>query len=376
MNATRGDIRHVYVHVPFCTRRCSYCDFSIAVRRQVPVDAFVQSLTAEARVRNAAAGVLKMDTLYFGGGTPSKLGPDGVRAMIAGLAEAGLTLAAGAEVTLEANPEDVDQAAAGQWLGAGVNRVSIGIQSFSPEVLAWMHRTHDAGQASRAIQAARAAGVANVSIDLIYALPDSLARRWSDDLDRAIELEPDHVSVYGLTIEPRTPLGRWTARGDVRPQADDMAAEEFLVADARLRAAGYEHYEVSNYARPGFRSRHNSAYWARVPYLGLGPSAHSFEGDVRRWSVPALAAWEAALARGEDPIEGQEEIRRAERAAEEAYLGLRTSDGMTVADADLDTVRRWVVEGWATLEGRHVRLTPEGWLRLDTLVGSLEPLLH
>jgi oxygen-independent coproporphyrinogen-3 oxidase len=163
----------------------------------------------------------------------------------------------------------------------------------------------------------------------------------------------------------------------VAPQTDDRAAEEVLAAHERLTAAGYEHYEVSNYARPGYRSRHNSAYWRRVPYIGIGPSAHSYDGVARRWNIAAYAAWEAALARGLDPAAGAEQLTAAERAAEEAYLGLRTDAGLTLTSAgDVATARTWVRAGWAMMTGDHVRFTPEGWLRLDALVGSLGPLSH
>lgn len=377
MKAFSTGVRHAYVHVPFCTRRCSYCDFSIAVRREVPAGTFVQSVLAEAGIRAPSRDGQELDTLYLGGGTPSKLGPLAVADLISGLQMAGLTLAPSAEVTLEANPEDVATAAVEAWVAAGVNRLSIGIQSFAPGALSWMHRTHDAAQAAQAVRIARAAGVGNVSIDLIYALPDSISRNWDDDLDCALDLAPDHLSIYGLTVEPRTPLGRWAARGDVVPQTDDRAAEEFLMADARLRAAGYDHYEVSNYAKPGRRSRHNSAYWTRAPYVGFGPSAHSFTGGDRRWNARSLAAWEALLAAGEDPMEGAERLGDAERVAEETYLGLRTSAGLVLSSSgDVAAARRWADAGWATLEGHHVRLTAEGWLRLDALAGSLGAFLH
>ncbi len=328
-------------------------------------------------MRHSGHGDSELDTIYLGGGTPSKLGESGIRDLLASIRAAGLRSGPASEVTIEANPEDVSLAAVGAWVRAGVNRLSIGIQSFSPPALGWMHRTHDADQAAAAVAAARAGGMENVSVDLIYALPDTVSRRWSDDLDRVLGLEPEHVSVYGLTIEPQTPLGRWTARGEVAPQTEDRAAEEFHVAHERLTAAGYEHYEVSNYARPGRRSRHNSAYWRRVPYLGIGPSAHSFDGAARRWNVAAYAGWEAALARGDDPVAGVEQLTADERAAEETYLGLRTDAGLALTSArDVATARTWVTAGWAVLTGDHVRLTPEGWLRLDALVGSLTPLSH
>lgn len=366
--------RHVYVHVPFCGRRCSYCDFSIAVRREVPTEEFVKTILVELWVRQVGAGFDDVETLYFGGGTPSKLGPAGVANLISRLTTEGLSLAKGAEVTIEANPEDITPAAAAAWLSAGVNRLSVGIQSFDDEALAWMHRTHSSDQASAGFRAAREAGFSDISLDLIYALPARLGRAWEADLERAIELEPDHLSVYGLTVEPRTPLGKWTARGAEVQQSDDRAAEEFLLADRLLKAAGYDHYEVSSYARPGMRSRHNSAYWRRVPYLGLGPSAHSFDGVARRWNISALAAWESAVAGGEDVAAGSETLTAEQHAAESLYLHLRTDTGAALRlPANTARAARWVSEGWATIDGARTRLTAEGWLRLDALVASLDP---
>ncbi len=367
--------RHVYVHVPFCSRRCTYCDFSIAVRKVVPSGEYSTALVRELTAR----GVLKsdntlpaLDTMYFGGGTPSKLGGLGIQELIAALGEAGVRPADGAEVTIEANPEDVEPGVVDQWVRAGVGRLSVGIQSFDQDALSWMHRTHSSAQATNAVKSARMAGIGNVSIDLIYALPDSVRRSWRDDLSRALDLQPDHMSVYGLTVEPQTPLGRLTARGAVAPSPADRAADEFLEAHETLTAAGFEHYEVSNYAKPGFRSRHNAAYWRRTPYLGLGPSAHSFDGAVRRWNIAGYAAWAAAATAGADPIAGQETLGEAERMAEEAYLGLRTDAGFEVTSAaDIARVGSWEREGWAVVSGRRVRLTPEGWLRLDALASSL-----
>lgn len=362
--------RHVYVHVPFCTRRCSYCDFAITVRRTVPTATYVSAAAAESR-RRLDGGRLSADTVYLGGGTPSKLGPHGLASLFEALAGTGLRPGPGAEVTLEVNPEDVTRHTAEAWTDAGVTRLSIGVQSLDPAVLAWMHRTHTAEQAESAVRDARGAGVTNLSIDLIYALPARLERDWTRDLDRALALEPEHISVYGLTVEPRTPLGRWTARGTESPASDDAAAAEFTEAHDRLTAAGFEHYEVSNYARPGYRSRHNSAYWQRVPYLGIGPSAHSFDGAARRWNTPAYAEWERLVAAGEDPCAGTESLTDSQVAAESAYLGLRTDAGAELGPADLERADRWVREGWATRDGARVRLTVEGWLRLDALAGTL-----
>lgn len=368
-------MRHIYVHVPFCSRRCSYCDFSIAVRRDVPAQAFVENVGAELRRRitNLTLPALTdVETLYVGGGTPSKLGAHGIQLLYAELTAAGIRLAADAEFTIEANPEDITPAAAAGWLEAGVNRLSIGVQSFDPEVLGWMHRTHTAEEAATAAQVARSAGFNDISVDLIYALPERLHRDWDADLSRALDLAPDHLSLYGLTVEPHTPLGRWTARGAEVPAADDRAADQFLHAHERLTAAGFEHYEVSNYALAGRRSRHNSSYWRRVPYLGLGPSAHSFDGETRRWNIAALAEWERELAAGHDPVGGSETLDAAQIESELLYLGLRSDAGVDLTGANAERATAWVREKWAVQNGSRTRLTAEGWLRLDALVGSLQ----
>jgi oxygen-independent coproporphyrinogen-3 oxidase len=371
LSAPRPTYRHVYLHVPFCSRRCSYCDFSIAVRKRVPADRFSTSVGREIDARVASGQLSAIDTLYLGGGTPSRLGAAGMDRLLAEVRSRGATLTPGAEVTIEANPEDLTGSTAERWLAAGVNRLSIGIQSFSPAVLDWMHRSHTAAQAATAVRTARSAGFENVSIDLIYAVPAALNRDWDADLGAAIEVAPDHLSVYGLTIEPRTPLGRWAARGEVIATPDDRAADEFQRAHERLAAAGFEHYEVSNYARPGLRSRHNSSYWQRVPYLGLGPSAHSFDGVERRWNVEAYAEWAIKVDAGADPVAGRETLTDEQRRDEAAYLGLRTDAGAELAAGDEARVATWVAEGWAVRAGTRVRLTPTGWLRLDALTASL-----
>lgn len=360
--------RHVYVHVPFCARRCVYCDFSIAVRRQVPAAAFVEHVLAELRVRDIrASGVT---TLYLGGGTPSQLGAEGLSSLVRGLVEA-CPLAPGAEVTIEANPEDVTREAARAWASAGVNRVSLGVQSFDARVLAWMHRAHDGDTVRRAVRELRDAGINNLSLDLIYALPAELGRDWPRDLDAALALEPSHLSCYGLTVEPRTALGRWVARDREHPAPEETHEAEFLMAHDRLAAAGFEHYEVSNYAAPGARSRHNSCYWTGDPYLGLGPSAHGFDGATRRWNLAALAAWERSVGAGADPIEDSERLTTDQREIEEVYLGLRTVNGLLTSSRDRPMIDGWIAQGWATGQGDRLQLTPAGWLRLDALVAAL-----
>jgi oxygen-independent coproporphyrinogen-3 oxidase len=363
--------RHVYVHVPFCARRCSYCDFSIAVRREVPVDEYLSALDAELRIRFGDALPEPVDTIYFGGGTPSRLGGEGLARALA-LVERHFPRADRAEITAEANPDDVNPSAAEAWRAAGVNRLSLGSQSFDDRVLAWMHRTHDSGAIGRAVRSARDAGIDNLSLDLIFALPQALERDLEGDVRRLLELEPDHVSLYGLTVEPGTPLGRWVARGMTVEQPEEGYEADFLTSHRLLAGAGFEHYEVSNYAKPDQEARHNSAYWSGVPYVGLGPAAHGFDGDVRRWNARGYAEWRDEVMAGSDPLEGSERLSAQNRIAESVYLGLRSRVGLMTAASDLRVVAPWVDAGWATLssDGR-LRCTPEGWLRLDALAATL-----
>lgn len=366
---------HLYVHVPFCARRCSYCDFAIAVRRDVPAPEFANAIAREFELRELGGSTL--DTLYFGGGTPSKLGGAGV-AQLVDVIRARFSIAAGAEVTVEANPEDVTPAAVTAWRDAGVNRVSLGAQSFDANVLTWMHRTHSVDDTRSAVRALRDGGIGNVSMDLIFALPDSLGRDWDRDLGETLSLEPDHVSVYGLTVEPATPLGRWKARGDVLEAPEERWASEFLRAHDELGAAGFAHYEVSNYARGGRRAKHNEAYWQDRAYIGVGPSAHGFDGTTRRWNESAYAHWLARVTGGEDPVAGSEQLTPAQRYSERVYLGLRTDAGFPLEPPAISVVKPWEESGWGIVAekgGQSVlKLTPAGWMRLDALASALTSL--
>jgi oxygen-independent coproporphyrinogen-3 oxidase len=383
-DSSRGPAyQHVYVHVPFCGRRCSYCDFAIAVRRVVPVSEYVDAIMAELVTRGSRIDGPGLRSLYLGGGTPSKLGGAGVAALISRIAQhagvnkfstSGERSGPGPEITIEINPEDVDAESVAAWVAAGVNRASVGVQTFDPAVLAWMHREHSPEQVALAVQLLRAGGITDLSLDLIFAVPDHLHRDWARDLDGILALEPNHVSIYGLTIEPLTPLGRWTARGDVTEAREERYEEEFLLAHRTLGGAGFEHYEVSNYGRPGHRAVHNSSYWAGVPYLGLGPSAHGFDGTVRRWNHSAYAAWLRAVREGADPVEGSETLTASDRESERVYLGLRTTDGLELRQNEWTTVTSWIEAGWASRRDERLVLSPTGWLRLDALAASLTAL--
>lgn len=363
----------VYLHVPFCARRCSYCDFAIAVRRETPSGEFADAILAEWGTRQDLTGwadAPALDTLYLGGGTPSRLAPEALAGIIDRLAT-DRPLAPGAEVTLEANPDDVTPEAARAWRASGINRVSLGVQSFHGPTLAWMHRTHTAEQAERAVAILQDAGLTNLSLDLIYGVPEDLGRDWHADLDRALALRPPHLSCYALTVEEGTPLGKWTARRQAIPADDERVAGEYLHLHAQLRAHGYEHYEVSNAALPGQRAIHNAGYWAGRPFVGLGPSAVSGSRAWRAWNIREWEAWRRAVEARQPSYAGEEHLTPEQQAIEAQYLGLRTDGGLPVEHVPVGLRAQWTAEGWATKQGGRIVLTAEGWLRLDALVARL-----
>ena len=377
-------MRHLYLHVPFCTRRCSYCDFSIAVRKRIPareyVDAVLQELqlvgTTDPARQPGVSGSEVLETIYLGGGTPSLLPPAALATLLTSLREAFhlTSLRDAVEVTLEANPEDVTRDTATAWRRAGINRVSLGAQSFDDRALQWMHRSHDAARIGAAVRTLRAAGIDNISLDLIFALPAELERDWGRDLEQALALLPAHLSLYGLTVEERTPLARWISRGAASPPDDERYAEEYLLAHSRLAACGYEFYEVSNAARQGCRSRHNSAYWSGRRYAGLGPAAHSFDGAARRWNLTAWEAYRRAVAADRSPVAFQEILSDEQRELERVYLALRTDAGLPLASLSrplAPSTVRWLERGWAEVRDERLVCRPEGWLRLDALVRDL-----
>lgn len=376
------EVASVYLHAPFCARRCFYCDFAVDVRRSpdpgvwwAAIEGELAALRREGRVRLATP----LRTVYVGGGTPSLLGPEamaGVRRILGDGRLAGDAL----EWTAEANPESFDRAVADGWRRAGVGRISLGTQSFQEAPLRWMGRLHGADGAERAVRTVREAGFDSVSIDLIFGLPASVPRDWSADLDRVLALDVPHVSLYGLTAESGTPLGRAVRAGRTALAEETRYEEEYLEASERLRAAGYEHYEVSNFARPGHRSRHNGAYWTGEPYLGLGNGAHSYLPPERRWNVRDWSAYEEAVAAGRLPVDDRERVEGASRRLEEIWLGLRTDRGLLWrADRPAPARalgRRWMDRSLARLEGERLVLTPSGWLVLDQLAVDLDEAME
>lgn len=368
---------HLYIHVPFCLRRCGYCDFAVTATNVAPVDEWLDAVAGELAMRQPLARrePLGLTTIYVGGGTPSLLGTGAMDRLRAVLERFGTWDPATVEWTAEANPESFTEALAHDWAAAGINRVSLGAQTFNGAALAWMGRLHGPDGPGRAVTIARSAGIENISVDLIFALPSRLGRDWNADLDRVLELDPAHISLYGLTAEPATPLGRWVESGRETMADEDRYAEEYLLAADRLGAAGYVHYEVSNFARPGSESRHNQAYWRHSPYLGLGPGAHSFEPPVRSWNVRDWAEYRRRIAAGGSPEDGSEELDEGDVALEQVWLGLRAADGLeeaSLTSAQRERAGEWERSGLAERRSGILRLTRHGWLLLDRLAVELE----
>jgi oxygen-independent coproporphyrinogen III oxidase len=368
--------RHLYVHAPFCARRCGYCDFAVHVAADPPVAAWAEAVGRELALVAAElgwAGPLPLRTLYVGGGTPSLLGPGAMSRLLDALAPH-VDTSALAEFTAEANPESFTPALARDWRDAGVDRISFGAQTFHEASLRWMGRLHGPDGPARAVDVARAAGFDNIGLDLIFGLPTRLGRVVDDDVERMIGLDPGHVSVYGLSVEEGTPLGRMVAEGRESLPDQERYAEEYLRVAAALRATGFHHYEVSNFARPGAESRHNTAYWRGVPYLGLGNGAHSFVPPRRWWNRRDWREYREETGAGRSPRAGDERLTAADRRLEAIWLGLRTADGVPahgLGPAGAAVARGWVDRGWATRDADRVRLTVDGWLLLDRLTVEL-----
>ena len=373
-------VSSVYVHAPFCARRCGYCDFAVQVRRTGDAAAWANALASEVEALQREGTFELADslsTLYVGGGTPSLLGADAME-RLARLIGPERLRAADLEWTSEANPESFTDETASGWRRAGVNRLSLGVQSFDDRVLRWMGRLHGAAGAAEAVGRARREGLGNLSVDLIFALPEGLGRSWSDDLERTLALEVPHVSLYGLTIEQDTPLGRRVREGREPAVDEGRYREEYLEAAEKLARAGYRHYEVSNFALPGHESRHNGVYWNGEPYLGLGNSAHSYRHPLRRWNLRDWNAYEMAAREGRLPVHDQEVLNVQATRLERVWLGLRTSRGLAIpepAHRGHLLVEQWTARGWAIRLPDGVRLTPEGWLLLDRLAVEMDEAL-
>ncbi len=374
--------RGAYVHVPFCFHKCHYCDFYSFVETQGREGAFVDRLLVEAAawadLVRAPAGDL--ETLFVGGGTPTLLAPPLLRRLLQGLREI-LPWRRDAEWTVEANPETVTDEVAAVLAECGVNRVSVGCQSFEPALLAALERWHDPASVPAAVARLRAAGILNLNLDLIFAVPGASLRDWDRDLDQALGLEPTHCSCYGLTYEPNTPLARRHDAGEVEAVDEALEAEMYERTRERLGAAGFEHYEISNWARPGRRCLHNELYWTDADWLALGPSASGHAGPYRWKNAARLGDW---LAHGPfSPLAHAERVSDSQRRGERFMLGLRRIEGLALDEVEAilsgdeaTTAKRAAIDA-ALADGRlerrdgRLRFTPRGLLLADTVLAAL-----
>lgn len=340
----------IYIHIPFCKQACHYCNFHFSTSLRYKKDLISAllteiELTGAVQVQKGAPSFI--ETIYFGGGTPSLCTREEIQAILAKI-NAAFTVSPGAEITLEANPDDITEEKLTGWKETGINRLSIGIQSFFEEDLQWMNRAHTSSQAASSLQAA-VKQFENITIDLIYGTPQLTNEKWKQNVDRAVALNIPHLSCYALTVEPKTPLDK-LIRQQQSPDVDPgKQSEQFLLLMQWLKEAGYEHYEISNFARPGFRSRHNSSYWQGKTYYGFGPSAHSFDGKSRWWNIANNNSYIASLNNGVIPFE-KEELTPVQKINEYIMISLRTSEGL-----NLDRIREIMDDSiWMTDDSRQM----------------------
>ena len=370
----------IYIHIPFCRSKCDYCDFYSLAGREDWMDAYQKALLAHIAETAPLAQGIPVDTIYFGGGTPSFYGDKRLRELLAAIRKQ-FQVAENAEITLEANPDSVDLKSLRRLRKAGFNRISMGMQSACPEELAAIHRPHTAKQVDEAVAAAKKARFKNLSLDLIYGLPGQTMDSWKATVEHALSLIPQHLSCYGLKVEEGTPLAARVAEGEQLPD-DDTQADLYLWTVGRLQRAGLPQYEISNFAKPGFESRHNLRYWLTKPYIGFGPGAHSDFGGRRYSFVRNLDGYIDGVLRGGAIIDSEELIPQRERGGEYLMLRLRTARGIEEWEyrgnyfMDFAALERRLEEfqtqGWAkkTEEGRW-RLTPRGFLVSNQLIGDL-----
>ena len=373
----------VYLHVPFCRVRCGYCDFNTytaselrGARQDAYADEVLREIALSRDVLGAAGALRPAQTVFFGGGTPTLLPAGDLARMLDGV-RAAFGLAPDAEVTVEANPDTVSPAVAAELAAAGVTRLSIGMQSAVPHVLAALDRTHDPANVASAVAAARAAGLA-VSLDLIYGAPGETLADWERSVRTALDLAPDHLSAYALIVEEGTQLARQIRRGEVPAPDDDLQADMYESVDERAAAAGFAWYEVSNWARSeAHRSRHNLAYWRGADWWGYGPGAHSHVAGLRWWNVKHPAAYAQRLAAGESPAAARERPDAAARRLERVLLRSRIAEGLPVAELEgegrhavASLIADGLIDGAAAVRGRVV-LTRRGRLLADAVVRAL-----
>lgn len=376
--AQKGKKLGIYIHIPFCRSKCAYCDFYSLANREEQMDRYVAALLAHLKETAPRAESRMVDTVYIGGGTPSVLGAKRLAALLRGVKKE-YHLARDCEITMEANPDSVDLALLRAVRRAGVNRLSLGVQSADDGELRTIGRPHTFAQAVQAVELARRAGIGNLSLDLIFGLPGQDMASWRRSVEAVLALEPEHLSCYGLQLEEGTPL--YERRKELTFADDDGQADMYLWMVERLKAAGYPQYEISNFARPGRESRHNLRYWRLQEYIGFGPGAHSDFGGRRYSFVRDLSAYIEGVESGGPIVDEDQVIPEEERRSEYIMLGLRTTEGV---DGDWYSrryhmnfrplealLRSYAARGLAEEEGGHWHLTPEGFLLSNTLIVEL-----
>ena len=355
----------VYVHIPFCATRCDYCDFATWTDRESLIDAYVDACVADVRRHVVAGTAAPATSVFFGGGTPSLLPPDRLVAILDEIPRAG-----DAEVTVECNPDSVNADKLDTYRGAGVTRLSFGVQSMRPHVLAALGRTHDPANVTRAVALTRDVGFKTFNLDLIYGTPGETVDDWRTTLAETLELDPPHVSAYALTVEPATQLGRNVAAGAPAPDDDDQA-EKYEIADEILAAVGLDWYEVSNWARVGHECRHNLLHWSSGDYLPIGCAAHGHRGGHRWWNVRTPERYIAMVATGDDPTGGSEDLDDAMRAEERLTLAIRTRTGAILPMSMEAQATRLVDAGLLARGGDRVVLTRRGRLLATDVTARL-----
>lgn len=369
----------IYIHIPFCRSKCDYCDFYSLAGQEARMDDYQKALLAHMKETAPLTKGWQVDTVYFGGGTPSFYGEKRLRELLRFVSKR-FDLSKDAEVTVECNPDSVHGKMLQALRRAGVNRLSLGVQSACDRALQSLHRPHSFQQAVEAVQAAREAKFQNISIDLIYGLPGQDQQDWEQTVEQVLALKPEHLSCYGLKVEEGTPLDYRVSRGEVLPD-DDLQADMYLWTAQRLGEAGYRQYEISNFAQPGYQSRHNLKYWMGRPYIGFGPGAHSDFGGRRYSFVQDLESYISGVLDGGTVIDASDLIPSRERGSEYLMLRLRTTRGIEEWEyrreffLNFDPIEQKLEEyerqGWAERHDRRWHLTPQGFLLSNQLIGDL-----
>ncbi|MCS6916640.1 MAG: radical SAM family heme chaperone HemW [Chitinophagales bacterium] len=368
----------IYVHIPFCRQACSYCNFYFTTSQRMRNE-LVDALVQEAALQQSYLEPGEVETVYLGGGTPSLLTGETLQRLFDALFRH-FPIRENAEITLEANPDDLTEEKIRELRTLPVNRLSIGIQSFDDSTLKELNRSHTAEQAVAAVKRVQDAGFQNINVDLLYGLPELSIPKWRETLQRALELQVTHLSCYALTVEPRTALAYRQAAGRWKPADDELAARHLEYLMKAMRQAGWLHYEISNFScSPQYISRHNSSYWLGTPYLGLGPSAHSYNGHSRQWNVSDVRRYVQAIAAGRIPCE-KEILHPHQRISEQLLTRLRTVWGFSLQDVPEDERKKmemrfvpWVQGGWLIKDQDVLYLTDRGKLIADRIILDLMP---